>query len=329
MKLLYGSIVLLLFALSAGPIFADTAQSKGSWKYYIERTTTQVDKLLNKTDKHVDRAFVHYGAGAKEAGGQIKTVPQVVYIDANQITLAEAAYYESPIVPASPDKFTFIDKLPDGIGSEPNLPAPSQALPSAFNILPIRPEEKIHKGLAWTVVWYFSVGMGGGPAFPGVISQEVIGYEQKMGRRCALIKYTIAGELKMDEHPELFTEQELREYKAEFILKGTGTVYFDPAEEIIVEKEQTISWKMFSQQLARLDDNSIGFATQKDEEKIVTIRVSLQPEENEVVENGDTEQDTVVPSTPADESSSRIVWVFVAIAIAVGGFLIWKTKATR
>ena len=78
---------------------AEATEKEGSWKYLVERTTTQRDNLTNKEKVYIDRAFVFFGAGAKQAGGQIKSVPQVVYVDEDGDRLAKAVYYESAIVP--------------------------------------------------------------------------------------------------------------------------------------------------------------------------------------------------------------------------------------
>ena len=72
MKLKYGTIVFFLVALFISGAFANAGQAKGSWKYFVERTTTDWDKLTNKKKIHIDRAFVYYGAGVKQAGGPVK-----------------------------------------------------------------------------------------------------------------------------------------------------------------------------------------------------------------------------------------------------------------
>ena len=48
---------------------AEVTEKEGSWKYLVERTTTVRDNVANKKEVHIDRVFVYYGAGAKQAGG--------------------------------------------------------------------------------------------------------------------------------------------------------------------------------------------------------------------------------------------------------------------
>lgn len=265
-------------------LWGESTVRVGSWKYLVKRTTIKQDNLANKTEKHVDRAFVFYGAGAKHAGGQIKTVPQVVYVDEELKPFPKAVYFESAIVPLNPKKLGLIRKLPEylklpeDLGSRPDSPVPGDTLPKSFSILPLKPEAELKSGLSWSRTWYVFYGVTPDFPFPVTIEHEVKGYEQKKGRRCALIEYTIAGDLKMADHPEWFTEEELREARAEFSLKGSGTAYFDPADGIIVEKEQAISWTRFGEKLWRFEDGKVGWKPTVDDKKSVRIRVSLQPD---------------------------------------------------
>lgn len=254
-------------------------EEKASWKYLVERTTTLQDNLANKKDVHIDRAFVYYGAGAKQAGGQMKEVPQVVYIDEDKNRFPRAVYYASAFEVLDSKKLTLTGKLRDDIGSDSDLPLQAGILVVDFSILPLKPKDELKKGLSWSSTLYLFYGMTPDFPFRVTIEHEVKGYEQKKGRRCALIEYTIAGDLKMSDHPEWFTEEELHENKSGFGLKGGGIAYFDPEEEIIVEKDQTISWTRFGEKLWRFEDGKVGWKPTVDEKTTVTISVSLIPEE--------------------------------------------------
>lgn len=240
-------------------------------RYFVEKTTTERDKLTMKEKEKVfiDRALVHYGAGAEQAGGQVKTVPQVVYIDKNQKRLPKAAYYESPLIPRDSEKFVLTEKLPLDIGSDPDFPLPVHGLLGAFDIAPVKPTAELKQGLSWSSTWYVHIGWTTELTFPVTIKHEVKGYEQKKGRKCAVINYTIAGEFKTE------TKRKLR---GEYCLKGNGTAYFDPADGIIVEKEQTVLWTRLGKQLKRCGNGAVGWISQTDEERLVRIRVSLQPD---------------------------------------------------
>jgi hypothetical protein len=154
--------------------------------------------------------------------------------------------------------------------------------------------------------------------FPAEISHEVIGYERKLSRRCSVMKYTIGGEFKSVEHPELLKERERGNLRGEYHLKGNGTAYFDPAEGIIVEKEQTISWTRFGEKLSRLEDDKVGWVPTVDDEKTVTIKVSLQPAEGEAV------------GLPAGTGHPLLSYVLIAavIGIAIVGLILLLKKRT-
>jgi hypothetical protein len=251
---------------------------------------------------------VYYGAGAKQAGGQVKEVPQVVYVDGNRNVRAKASYYESPILPFPGERFEQYTKfglytlLPRHPGYEPNEPRTAYLIPKASFFLPVKPEVELKKDVRWDATWHLCIDREMPEAmFPATISHEVTGYKKKQGRKCAVIEYTISGEFKSVDHPELLTEKKRQMYKGEWHLNGNGTAYFDPAEEIIVEKEQTLSYTSFSEIIqpleagkfdwvttekealelvkSGLEDGSIGWTTTEDSGTIVAISVSLIPEE--------------------------------------------------
>jgi hypothetical protein len=247
-----------------------------SWKYLVERTVIDWDGLTNKKKTHIDRAFVHYGAGAEQAGGQVKEVPQVVYIHADRSVRAKPSYFESPFVPRDSEKLTLSGKFPGNQGLHRDSPLPLPGLPKAFEIFPLKPEAELRKKSRWNCTWYLTIDdYTPEVMFPATISHEVTGYKKKQGRRCAVIEYTISGEFKSVEQPVLLSQA----YRGEWHLKGNGTAYFDPAEEIIVKKEQTISRTSRSERLERLEYGSIGWVPTEDRERTVTISVSLIPEE--------------------------------------------------
>jgi hypothetical protein len=260
-------------------LWAGVGERLESWKYFVERRTTVEDKVGKKSEVHIDRAFVHYGSGAKQAGGQIKSVPQVVYVDEDGNRLAEAVYYGSAIVPADSEELGLLSRSPGDPGSDPNLPGPIEILPTSFSVLPVSAEEEVRKGLSWNSTLHVFYGESADFPFPVRINHEVKRYKRKQGRKCAEIKYTIAGGLNMADHPEWFTQEELRENRGEISVKGNGTAYYEPVEGIVVEKEQTISLRIFGEKLRQLDDGSVGWVSVQDEEKTVKILVSLETEE--------------------------------------------------
>ncbi|MHC4482394.1 MAG: hypothetical protein ACYSW4_02475 [Planctomycetota bacterium] len=324
----YHVLCFMLVASLATNSQAEVIEKESSWKYLVERTTTKWDKLTDKKEIHVDQAFVYYGAGAKQAGGQIKTVPQVVYVDANHKPLRKAVYYESAIVPHDSKKPGLFSMLPGDPGSDPNFPIRADILPKSFSILPLSPEAGLRKGLNWSSTLYLFYGESADFPFPATISHEVIGYERKKQRRCAVIEYKIVGGFKMANHPEWFTQEELREYRGGIGVKGGGMAYFDPVEGIIVEKEQTVSWTHFGEKLERLKDGKIGWVPTVDEEETVTIKVSLQPQEGEAV---GTESEAEEPSLPPGTGHPLLSYLLIAavIGIAIVGIILLLRKKAQ
>jgi len=309
-----GFVLVSSLATNSG---AEVIGKESSWKYLVERTTTVRDNLVNKKEVHVDRAFVYYGAGAKEVGGQIETVPQVVYVDEKLDRIPTATYYESAIVPRDSQKFGLTNKWSDEQGgSDPNVRGPAWGVPNAFNILPMRPlHGQLKQGLSWTHTWDLYIGWDTGLTFPATIKQEFTEYQERKGRMCGVIKYTIDGGVNTAENPEWFSEEELHKYRGGYSLKGNGTAHFDTQEEIIVEKEQTITWTRFMEKLSRLEDGTVGWKPNVDDEKVVTIKVSLQPEEEAAVE---TEDEVKEPSLPASSGWPSLSYVLIAAAIGIG-----------
>ena len=145
-----------------------------SWKYLVERTTNQWDGLTKKKEVHIDRAFVYYGAGAKQAGGQRRGVHQVVYVDESRKRLPKADYFESPFVPRSLEKLTLSGKFPDNQGLERDFPLPAAGLPKGFDVFPLKPEAELREKSRWNFTWYLMIDDYRPDAmFPATISHEV------------------------------------------------------------------------------------------------------------------------------------------------------------
>lgn len=249
-----------------------------SWRYLVEKTTVARDRLARKGKEKtfVERAFVYYGAGARQAGGQIKSVPQVVYIDAKHKRLPKAKDPARPIIRGHPARHCLGGELPEGIAASPEKAWAARLLAATFDVLPTAPNDQLRKGLAWTWRPYLCYGVPG-LWFRATIRHEVTGYERRRGRMCAVIKYTVAGHFKAADHPERFRPGELLENRGEFRLRGFGTAHFDPEAGIVVEKEQAVSHSILTEKLTRLDDGKVAWVRTKDREDSVNFRVLLQP----------------------------------------------------
>jgi len=247
------------------------------WKYFVEGTTTSRNNLLKKNKEEVftNRAFVHFGAGAKQAGGQFESMPNLVYVDEDRERLPKGASGGSHIEPFGSGKLSLISELPENVGSVPESPLPFSIFFNAF-LLPLGQEVELKKGVSWSCTVYAYYPIGTGFAFPVRIKHRIAGYEQKKGRRCAVVKYSLFYEFKMADHPELFTQNELRKGRGGFVLKGDGTAYFDPTEKIIIEKSQAVSFSVDEKRLIAPVSGKAVWTPKVDQETLVKVRISLE-----------------------------------------------------
>ena len=225
------------------------------------------------SEEHLDRAFIYYGKDAENAGGQKKATPQVVYIDSNDIPLDEAKYYITAFGLADPNKFGLIYDMERNIGSEPNSPMSEVVLLRNFNFIPFKPEKTLKEGLHWYRVLFIYYGepidINDAIIYPVVIDQKVRGYEIKKGRNCAVIDYKLSGICEI--------------LGLKLTIKGSGTAYYDQEEEMIVEKEQTISRLIYGYNYELLDDGTLKKRIFQDTVEKVNINISLLNEKQGVV----------------------------------------------
>lgn len=303
LRVRYFILGFLLVGSFSTNLWGESTERAGSWKYLVKRTRTERDNLAKKDKERVfvDKAFVNFGVGPAYETGRIQTFGLEKFTMARKIPRGLAS------------------DIPGDVGSEPNLPLPVQLFGSAFNGFPLKPEEELERGLRWRSTLYAFYGVTPDFPFPVTIWHEVKGYEQKKSRRCAVIEYTIAGDLKTSDHPEWFTEEQRQKFREEYYLKGIGTAYFDPAEGIIVEKDQTISWTRFGEKLWRFEDGKVGWKPTADKKTTVTISVSLIPEEQPT------------SSLPEDTDLPVVAYVLIlsAAGIVIAGLiLLLKKKAS-
>jgi len=249
-------------------------EDRPTWKYLVERTIKSHDHLKEKRTGSRMRAFVYFGPGGKKAGGTVDGEPEVVYIDKKNNRVPDEHEPTTLIHIYFKDKFTLTPKMPWGFGSnKEGHPVLVDGLQSYIEVFPIGPEQEqeMAPGLSWSPTVYFSF-WGLESLFEPTIKHEVKGYKEKRGRRCAVIEYFITGE-KTIEPPDLY-----KNARFNYSLQGDGTAYFDPVEEIIVSKKQTITWRTQSEKFDQLDDGSIGLVTKHNVEKTVNLSVSLVPE---------------------------------------------------
>jgi len=246
---------------AAGP----GGQAVPKWSYFVTRTTVRRDKLQNEEETAVDRAFVGYGAGK----------PQIIYVDEQKQPLRSRNPHPPRFNPFPRDALSIMQQLPEPRGMDC---WPVSFVANSFDMLPLVLPENVEPGATWqqTVdMCFYSHPL---LSFAASVEHEVVGYEQKRARKCLAIRYSFTGEFRSDNHPERFTEDERREGRSEYRLKGNGLAYFDPAEGIIVEKEQTVSWTSLVERLRRLENGEVGWVSETDKAESVLITVSLHDE---------------------------------------------------
>ena len=254
----------------------EVAKREGpSWTYFVKRTMAKNDRQVDKHDSSTIRARVHYGAGAKLADGQIDTVPQVVYVDANDQRLNEYSSRQPPLIPMRSEKSGMVDSLPEELGADPNSPVLAHIFLQFLEIPPLKPTQELRKGLTWTRTLYARVGTSK-MVFPVMIEHQVRGFEQHLKRRCAVIDYSIGGEFRTEDHPEMIPQNRRGKLKGVYRMHGDGTVYFDTSEDVLVEKEQSTTWEVLGWRLAKTDEGNTGWATSEDQAMTTDIHVLLK-----------------------------------------------------
>jgi len=285
-------------------------EKRPTWKYLVERTIEEYDHVKKKKKVNKTRAFVFFGAEAKKARGQRERSPQVVYIDKDGNRLPDRqAPTAHPFNPFPVEKLAMTSKFPKNYGESQQKPLPVSSLSEIIEIFPIdpnRPEKKIAPGLSWSPTVYFTF-FGPESMFQPNIEHKVTGYRKIMGRKCAVIEYSITG-AKTIEPPDLYENARFK-----YGLEGHGTAYFDPIEDIIVQKSQTIRWTTQSEKFDQRDDGKIGLVVKHDVEKTVNLSVSLLPDEQGV------------------GGSRVIVYLLIATSVVIviaGLILLLKKKAS-
>ena len=250
--------------------------------YLVERTVTERNNLASEDRERVfvDRALVYYGAGSERAGGVLRGAPNVVYVDKGGKRSAKIAYLAQPIWSCEPHKLRMMkatDWLPEGSGSDAKRPIPVNCIFAVIDFCPFAPEAEMKAGLTWEVTVHVSHAKTHA-AFPVTIRHTLKRYENREGRKCAVVDYTIDGVWRRSDHPDRFGGEELTERRGELRLQGNGTAWVDPAADIIVAKEETLSWTRLEEQLVQGEDEQVGWVSTTDEETSVVMRVALHLE---------------------------------------------------
>lgn len=227
-----------------------------AWKYLVTKQIRTVDRLGKRDTTEVRRSFVHYGAEAKKAGGQLEGRPQVVHVDENLRPLT--GHISLPSFEHSSDRLALVAKLPQDMGQDTELPIDTRMFRGEFYIFPVAPDRPLKAGLVWKSTLYVGSWISK-LRYPIEIAQRVVGYAERKGVKCAVIEYSIAGEFRSVDHPEIVPETRRHKLRGEYHLMGKGKAYVDVNAGIIVEKEQVVSLRRLAQKLGWVEKGKVGW----------------------------------------------------------------------
>jgi len=218
------------------------------WRYYLERTIVRRDRIQETEKTWLDRAFMGYGPAK----------PRVTYVDESRTPMEEPRNVGPPIQPIKAEKLSLRDKLPEFGGPGSGLSWPVNIIAYSFDILPMMPEDELTPKKRWVTKIQMSFEGIPEATFTAAVNHSSNDYEQRKGRRCLKIEYTVSGEYRSADHPDRFSAEQLKEHRVEFSLSGEGVAYYDPEEGILVEKEQTVTWRSVYERLRRVKDGKLG-----------------------------------------------------------------------
>jgi hypothetical protein len=205
------------------------------WKYLVE-VSGRGGLLGAEPIAYTVRAYVHLGAGAELAGGQFAAEPAVVYIDETGDRLkGKKDWPQTPVLPGTSERYRLSRDLVDGI---PGEAWSTSYLACLYYLLPTAPEEVLREGLGWQATVPVSLATLPVIRFPLGIEHRVGGTVEKEGRKCWQIDHTFQASFDVHDHPEMFSEQDLRDFRLKMTYSGKGTAYVAVDDGIVVEKTQ-------------------------------------------------------------------------------------------
>jgi hypothetical protein len=153
---------------------------------------------------------------------------EVTYVDAD---LRPAEHrHTPPVQPLPQERLGLLGRLPEGAGETPDFPLPLPAILYGFEVLPLTPQDELQAGRKWTSKLHVGI-WGLNDAVPVTVEQQAIDFEERFGRRCLVIKYSLSGTI----------SGRRGDFRGGVTLSGEGTVHYDTNDKIVVTKTQKLS----------------------------------------------------------------------------------------
>ncbi len=244
------------------------------WTYLAERKHTTYHDLDknpdNKTENVKAKARVVFRA-EKETGKHDPS--NVIYLDTNGKPIEEKSGYFEGYANIL-EKFTIFETLPEDDPEDTESAQVSPQMIADGFMLPLKPKAELRKGLTWTDTFRMGLWMSE-ETFPVTATQEVKRFSKKNGRDCAVIDYTIFFEKsRSGDRFRLESGEEVAEASRTQTIEATGVIYYDPKDDIIVEKTQTYLNTTRSERYGQAN-GKISKSSHARRNK-VTIKISLE-----------------------------------------------------
>ena len=237
------------------------------WTYYLKRTTIKGDKIKKTNKKLIDYALITYGLKQ----------PEVVYVDDKKMQLKSSRKVKGrAIQPLQSEKLSLLSNLPNFGGTNSKTGWPVALVVDFFDILPMKPEGEMAEEHEWEVKIPISFSGQSKMEFIATVKHMTKGFHQIQGKKSLKIDYSISGAFNSSEHPELFPNKELSENKLIYSIFGEGTVHFDIENDIVLTKEQSLSWTSKYEILKDFGNSDIRWVPEFDNEEKIILSVSLQ-----------------------------------------------------
>jgi len=210
--------------------------------YLIERSLKLLEKQKNnETTSLHEKTLITYGPLVVNKNGEFRLTPKMhrLSIESNMGKLQRSHTMREGWIFRQRDSLGMLPKQsPAHIAGDRYR---AWILAQMFDPFPLFPRDPVQQGSKWEVTILMALNREE-YIFPTKVVQHFSGFERINGVNCAKIEYSLTGNLRTAEHPEMLKSRIAKQIKPEYTLSGHGTVYFDPEAGIIVRKVHEVKW---------------------------------------------------------------------------------------
>ena len=198
--------------------------------YYVERTFKRVEDHGQKNiEIRRQHAIIKYGKSSMLRTGVIRLTPEVHLLsEEGKWDKLRAEFWP---INSRFQKGNWTDAWRWQV----------QVMARDYDMFPLFPGTDVKVGDSWEVTGKFKF-----PCFkcriPGKITHNMEAIEIIEGIKCARIKYGFSSTLNTADHSEMLADEFVKQVKPTYIVRGEGTVYFDPEKGIIVRQDHRVEW---------------------------------------------------------------------------------------